>query len=70
MTVRTMETKFRLFCVLSRKLVALRIALGPDSDMAVAVREDMEAIALHSDWPKLRAAVGRALSPVPQEAMG
>lgn len=62
MNVREMETEFKLFCTMSRKFIAARIALGPDNDMTRACREDLEAIAMHSDWPRLRLAASRTIT--------
>jgi hypothetical protein len=57
MTTRMMETEAKLFWSLARKIAAIRQT--PDAplvlaDALVVHLEDIEAIALHSDWPRLR----------------
>ncbi len=62
MNVREMETEFKLFCTMSRKFIATRIAFGLDNDLTRACHDDLEAIAMHSDWPRLRLAASRTLA--------
>lgn len=65
-----METEFKLFCTVSQKFIATKIAFGLDHELTRACREDLEAIAMHSDWPRLRIAAKRALRPRRRRAVG
>ena len=71
MNVREMEAEAKLFWTLARKAAALRLANRPELDDALEiVRGDLEAIAMHSDWPRLRIAAKRALRPRRRRAVG
>lgn len=61
MIVRIMEIEAGVFWKLARRHAALTIAFGPDTPKLAPVREDLEAVAVHSDWPRMRAAAARVL---------
>lgn len=61
MNARVMETEAGIYWRLARNHAALTVAFGPDCPKAAPIREDLEAIATHSDWPRLRAAAAGVL---------
>lgn len=66
MTAREMEAELALFWRLSLKLAALRIAFGGTPLLESKSRhtiDDLEVIAMHSDWPALRTAAEKMLQP-------
>ena len=65
MTAREMEVEAAIFWRASRTIAAIRLlpTLTPTLLMQVgAAAEELEAVSLHSEWPKLRAAAARVLA--------
>jgi hypothetical protein len=54
MTAREMELEAKVFWQLARTHAALRIAFGAFDPRTAEAREDIEAVAMYSDWPALR----------------
>lgn len=61
MTTPSRDCEALTFWKLSRAHTAACIATGVDSPMADQVREDIAAIALHSEWPLLQQRAGEII---------
>jgi hypothetical protein len=73
MTPRDMELEAALYWRRAQNLAALRLSravLEQNRALAKEVRSDLEAMAMHSEWPRLRRAALGALNGGRRRAAG
>lgn len=65
MTAREMETEAAIYWRAARNMAALRLAFFAPKvkpEVKAQIIDDLEAVAMHSEWPRLRTAAANTLA--------